>query len=299
MAVHPALVPAPEPDLPVVLDDHPSRPPHEVPARQPFAVLDNVRVALRPRDPAEYQQGPRPGLPGRLRPGIEQGQGQPGGGDAPPPSAPGHHRPHVCRRRQSSAEQRVAHRGRRGEDAVDLGKLVAVQRQCRGNGKAGDDAASFGRAIGGDDIGAMRGHASIQGSTDVPTLYDLLPGYLQMPKARKGELTLESYLDTGGQSRGWWSRTACGLASRFPVVGQRIAPMMRTFIARARSMPHPMRFTWSRQEVEFRLQQIMKNIHTACVETSERFGHPGNYVMGANIAGFLKVANSMLDQGLV
>jgi glutamate dehydrogenase (NADP+) len=60
-----------------------------------------------------------------------------------------------------------------------------------------------------------------------------------------------------------------------------------------------MRFSWSRQEVEFRLQQIMKNIHTACVETAARFGHPGNYVVGANIAGFLKVADAMLDQGVV
>jgi len=43
----------------------------------------------------------------------------------------------------------------------------------------------------------------------------------------------------------------------------------------------------------------MKNIHTACVTTAERFGTPGNYVNGANIAGFLKVADSMIDQGLV
>jgi glutamate dehydrogenase (NADP+) len=60
-----------------------------------------------------------------------------------------------------------------------------------------------------------------------------------------------------------------------------------------------MRFSWSRQEVEFRLQQIMKNIHTACVETAERFGAPGNYVVGANIAGYLKVADAMMDQGVV
>jgi glutamate dehydrogenase (NADP+) len=43
----------------------------------------------------------------------------------------------------------------------------------------------------------------------------------------------------------------------------------------------------------------MKSIHRACVETAERFGTPGNYVNGANIAGFLKVADAMLDQGLV
>ena len=48
-----------------------------------------------------------------------------------------------------------------------------------------------------------------------------------------------------------------------------------------------------------RLHRIMKAIHKACVETAERFGTPGNYVNGANIAGFLKVADAMMDQGLV
>ncbi len=48
-----------------------------------------------------------------------------------------------------------------------------------------------------------------------------------------------------------------------------------------------------------RLHSIMKTIHKTCVETAERFGTPGNYVNGANIAGFLKVADAMMDQGLV
>lgn len=60
-----------------------------------------------------------------------------------------------------------------------------------------------------------------------------------------------------------------------------------------------MRYGWTREEVDGRLHIIMKSIHTACVEAAERYGTPGNYVNGANIAGFLKVANSMLDQGLV
>jgi glutamate dehydrogenase (NADP+) len=60
-----------------------------------------------------------------------------------------------------------------------------------------------------------------------------------------------------------------------------------------------MRIAWSREEVDQRLQKIMANIHEACVTTAERFGTPGNYVNGANIAGFLKVADAMLDQGLV
>jgi glutamate dehydrogenase (NADP+) len=60
-----------------------------------------------------------------------------------------------------------------------------------------------------------------------------------------------------------------------------------------------MRYSWTREEVDSRLHLIMKSIHKACVETAERFGTPGNYVNGANIAGFLKVADAMMDQGLV
>jgi len=57
--------------------------------------------------------------------------------------------------------------------------------------------------------------------------------------------------------------------------------------------------SWSRDEVDEKLHGIMINIHKACFETAEAYGTPGNYVNGANIAGFLKVANAMLDQGLV
>jgi glutamate dehydrogenase (NADP+) len=60
-----------------------------------------------------------------------------------------------------------------------------------------------------------------------------------------------------------------------------------------------MRLPWPKEEVDSRLQMIMKNIHDTCLNTAERFGTKGNYVNGANIAGFLKVADAMLDQGLV
>jgi glutamate dehydrogenase (NADP+) len=60
-----------------------------------------------------------------------------------------------------------------------------------------------------------------------------------------------------------------------------------------------MRLSWTREEVDSRLHLIMKAIHQACHETAQRFGTPGNYVNGANIAGFLKVADAMMDQGLV
>jgi glutamate dehydrogenase (NADP+) len=57
------------------------------------------------------------------------------------------------------------------------------------------------------------------------------------------------------------------------------------------------RYFWSREEVDAKLHQIMVNIHTAAYETSKLFGDPGNYVLGANIAGFLKVADAMIAQG--
>ena len=60
-----------------------------------------------------------------------------------------------------------------------------------------------------------------------------------------------------------------------------------------------MRLPWTKQEVDNRLNLIMKSIHTTCVECADRFGTPGNYVNGANIGGFLKVADAMMDQGLV
>lgn len=60
-----------------------------------------------------------------------------------------------------------------------------------------------------------------------------------------------------------------------------------------------MRLSWSREEVDERLHGIMRRIHQTCVETADRFGTPGNYVNGANIGGFLKVADAMMDQGVV
>jgi glutamate dehydrogenase (NADP+) len=60
-----------------------------------------------------------------------------------------------------------------------------------------------------------------------------------------------------------------------------------------------MRLGWSREEVDQRLQRIMVDIHRNCRCTAEEYGMPGNYVVGANIAGFIKVADAMLDQGLV
>jgi glutamate dehydrogenase (NADP+) len=60
-----------------------------------------------------------------------------------------------------------------------------------------------------------------------------------------------------------------------------------------------LRVSWPREEVDHRLKDIMKAIHKQCFETAEEFGTPGNYVNGANIAGFRKVADAMLDQGLV
>ena len=57
------------------------------------------------------------------------------------------------------------------------------------------------------------------------------------------------------------------------------------------------RYFWSREEVDAKLRQIMVNIHKNTYDTARMFGQPSNYVLGANIAGFLKVADAMIAQG--
>jgi len=59
------------------------------------------------------------------------------------------------------------------------------------------------------------------------------------------------------------------------------------------------RMTWSRDDVDERLQTIMKTIHGNCLRAAELYGRPGNYLDGANIAGFIKVADAVIDQGVV
>lgn len=60
-----------------------------------------------------------------------------------------------------------------------------------------------------------------------------------------------------------------------------------------------LRLNWTREEVDTRLHGIMRAIHKQCVDAADEYGMAGNYVAGANIAGFVKVADSMLDQGIV
>jgi glutamate dehydrogenase (NADP+) len=59
------------------------------------------------------------------------------------------------------------------------------------------------------------------------------------------------------------------------------------------------RMTWPREEVDRRLKDIMRAIHQQCLTAAAEYGTPGNYVNGANIAGFVKVADAMLDEGIV
>lgn len=59
------------------------------------------------------------------------------------------------------------------------------------------------------------------------------------------------------------------------------------------------RLSWRREEVDDRLHWIMKSIHKSCLEAAEVYGSKGNYLVGANIAGFIKVANAMLAYGIV
>jgi glutamate dehydrogenase (NADP+) len=54
---------------------------------------------------------------------------------------------------------------------------------------------------------------------------------------------------------------------------------------------------WTPEEVDLRLRTIMKGIHDTCLDAAERYGDNGNYFFGTNVAGFIKVANAMIDQG--
>ena len=105
-------------------------------------------------------------------------------------------RRHAGRQLRPRAHHRLLLRGRldpaRRRRADD--PAAAVLQLLLGN---------MGRPGGG--ILALRGHASIQGSTDIPTLYDLLPGYLPMAKARAGEYDLDTYVKSNGSERGWWA----------------------------------------------------------------------------------------------
>lgn len=59
-----------------------------------------------------------------------------------------------------------------------------------------------------------------------------------------------------------------------------------------------MRYSWTSEEVDEKLHQVMKNIYKNCIETAGKYGAPGNLIAGANIAGFKKVADAMLEHGL-
>ncbi len=60
-----------------------------------------------------------------------------------------------------------------------------------------------------------------------------------------------------------------------------------------------LRLSWTREEVNEKMHGIMVAIHKQCLDAAKEYGCPGNYLMGANIAGFVKVADSMIDQGVV
>src|SRR5262249_11489367 len=76
---------------------------------------------------------------------------------------------------------------------VQIIRAAAILQQLLGN---------IGRPGGG--IMALRGHASIQGSTDIPTLYDIMPGYLPMPNFESGTHCLADYIKVNGSQTGWW-----------------------------------------------------------------------------------------------
>jgi glutamate dehydrogenase (NADP+) len=71
------------------------------------------------------------------------------------------------------------------------------------------------------------------------------------------------------------------------------------FVSGLEMTQNSMRLSWTKEEVDNRLKIIIKSFHQSCLDTSAEYGASGNYLAGANIAGFVKVVNAMLDQGLV
>lgn len=71
------------------------------------------------------------------------------------------------------------------------------------------------------------------------------------------------------------------------------------FVSGLEMTQNSMRLCWTKKEVDEHLKIIKKRIHQNCLDTAAEYGNPGNYVAGANITGFVKVVNAMLDQGLV
>lgn len=59
------------------------------------------------------------------------------------------------------------------------------------------------------------------------------------------------------------------------------------------------RMVWTFEQVDQQLHNIMKNIYKNCLQASEEYGHPGNLVIGANIYGFKRVADTMIAQGVI
>jgi formate dehydrogenase major subunit len=123
---------------------------------------------------------------------------------------------------------------------------------------------NIGRPGGG--ILALRGHATIQGSTDIPTLYDLLPGYLPMPRAREGHVSLRDYVETGGAERGWWSHFDAYIVS-----------LLKAWFGDAASAENDYGFGW--------LPRISANpSHFATMMRALDGGLDGLFVMGQNPA---------------
>src|SRR5258707_6564479 len=117
-------------------------------------------------------------------------------------------------------------------------------------------------------------------------------------------LTVSFFSSRGGHTEYWcdWSSDVC--SSDLPPAGILYGPAKAANAGGVATSGLEMsqnstRLSWTRAEVDDRLHKIMIAIHDNCFRTAEKYGTPGNLVNGANIGGFLKVADSMLDQGLV
>ena len=101
------------------------------------------------------------------------------------------------------------------------------------------------------------------------------------------------------QEKNMYGKKIMGIARTTFIIPDILCHAGGVFVSYLEYTQETQRDQMTREEVDERLHKIMIAIHQNCYETAEKYGTPGNLVNGANIGGFVKVANAMLDQGLV
>ena len=183
-------------------------------------------------------------------------------------------------------------------DGIDSEKLDWVRDlKNRRRGRIGEYTERYGRAT----------FRACRPRQDVNALWDI-PAACAFPSATQHEVSAKdaaNLVNNGGSS---WPRvrvcrrlpTAQGsFGSRHPLRSQPGSNAGGVSVSGFEMAQDSQRLQWSRDEVDEQLRAIMGVIHSQVRDAAEQYGQPGNYVLGANIAGFRKVADTMLDESIV